>query len=348
MIDYFDCKIERVSVHQVGNQANEENLVVSENPIEINDGELKEALLNYFVSHFSAHEFFQFAPIEGELNANPVYEAVTKILDDPNALHQQSIDLADRLYECQNHPNIKSGDFYVTVLTDIQLDGKRTDAVGLFKAETKDSFIKLHTNTNDFELSTDIGTRTSKLDKGCLVFNTDKSSGYKVCIIDKSNKITEAQYWKEEFLNAKPCNDDFHNTQTFMKVTKDFVTKQMPKQFEMDKTDQADLLNRSMDFFKSNQQFNDQHFGTEVFEDEQVINAFHRFKDEFQEEKEVELSQDFGISAPAVQKNQRVFKSVIKLDKNFHIYVHGDKKLIERGVDEMGRKFYKVFYNEET
>ncbi len=348
MIDYFDCKIERVSAHQVGNQANEENLVVSESPIEISDNQLKEALLNYFVTHFSTEEFFQFAPIEGDLNANPVYKAVTEILEDPSTLHQQSIDLADRLYECQNHPNIKAGDFYVTLLTDIQLDGVHTNAVGLFKAETKDLFIKLHTSTNYFELSTDVGTRTSKLDKGCLVFNTNKASGYKVCVIDKSNKITEAQYWKEEFLNTKPCNDDFHNTQTFMKVTKDFVTKQMPKQFEMDKTDQADLLNRSIDFFKSNQQFNDQQFGNEIFEDEQVINAFHRFKNDFQEEKEVELAQDFGISAPAVQKNQRVFKSVIKLDKNFHIYVHGDKKLIERGVDEMGRKFYKVYYHEET
>lgn len=348
MIDYFDCKIERISAHQVGNQANQDNLVVSDKPIEINDGDLKEVLLSYFVSHFKTDEYFQLAPVDGDLNNNMVFQAATKMFENPESMHQLSIDLADKLYDCQNHPNIKSGDLYVTLLKDISLEGETIDAVGLFKAETKDTFIKLLTNTNDFNLSTDMGTRISKLDKGCLIFNIEKEEGYRVLIIDKSNKIMEAQYWKEEFLDAKPRNDDFHNTQTFMKVTKDFVTKKMPKEFEMSKADQADLLNRSMDFFKTNESFNEQHFGAEVFEDEQVINAFHRFRNDFQEEKEVELSQDFGISAPAVHKNQRVFKSVIKLDKNFHIYVHGDKKLIERGVDEMGRKFYKVFYTEET
>jgi len=56
----------------------------------------------------------------------------------------------------------------------------------------------------------------------------------------------------------------------------------------------------------------------------------------------------FEISNKAVKKQARVFKSVLKLDKNFHIYIHGDKKLIERGTDEVGRKFYKIYYEEES
>lgn len=38
---------------------------------------------------------------------------------------------------------------------------------------------------------------------------------------------------------------------------------------------------------------------------------------------------------------------MIKLDKNFHIYVHAHRDLIEQGVDEKG-KFYKVYYHEES
>jgi hypothetical protein len=49
----------------------------------------------------------------------------------------------------------------------------------------------------------------------------------------------------------------------------------------------------------------------------------------------------------AVKKQARVFKNVIKLDKNFHIYVHGDRNLIERGADENGT-FYKIYYKEEN
>ena len=48
----------------------------------------------------------------------------------------------------------------------------------------------------------------------------------------------------------------------------------------------------------------------------------------------------------AVKKQQRHFKSVIKLDKNFHIYVHGDRKMIETGQDEKG-KFYRLYFEKE-
>jgi hypothetical protein len=49
-----------------------------------------------------------------------------------------------------------------------------------------------------------------------------------------------------------------------------------------------------------------------------------------------------------VKKQSRVFKSVLKLDRNFHIYIHGDKDLIERGVEKDGRKYYKIYYREES
>lgn len=38
-------------------------------------------------------------------------------------------------------------------------------------------------------------------------------------------------------------------------------------------------------------------------------------------------------------------KLVVKLDKNFHIYIHGDKEKIEKGEDSKG-KFIKLYYNE--
>nr|AMP55557.1 hypothetical protein [uncultured bacterium] len=53
------------------------------------------------------------------------------------------------------------------------------------------------------------------------------------------------------------------------------------------------------------------------------------------------------MNESAVKKQARNYKSVIKLDKNFHIYVHGDRRLIEQGEDEKG-KFYKVYYKEES
>ena len=62
----------------------------------------------------------------------------------------------------------------------------------------------------------------------------------------------------------------------------------------------------------------------------------------------MELADSFEISAQAVKKQARVFKNVLKLDKNFHIYIHGNREMIEQGVDENGRKYYKIYYEEEN
>ena len=52
-----------------------------------------------------------------------------------------------------------------------------------------------------------------------------------------------------------------------------------------------------------------------------------------------------ATEADPLKKEMKVLKSVIKLDKNFHIYVHGRRDLIERGFDEgKGKKYYKVFF----
>ena len=61
----------------------------------------------------------------------------------------------------------------------------------------------------------------------------------------------------------------------------------------------------------------------------------------------MELADGFDISDSAVKKQARTLKNVIKLDKNFHIYIHGDRTLIEQGEDKKG-KFYKVYFREEN
>jgi len=48
-----------------------------------------------------------------------------------------------------------------------------------------------------------------------------------------------------------------------------------------------------------------------------------------------------------VKQQIRVFKSVLKLDKNFHIYIHGNREWIKRGTDPDGRKYYKIYFENE-
>ena len=154
-----------------------------------------------------------------------------------------------------------------------------------------------------------------------------------------SNKV-------DDFLRVRQRKDEYYNTNNIMALAKNFVAKELPKEFDVSKADQAELLNKTTQFFKENDSFNMYEFANEVIGQPEVIESFNRYKDVYQQDRDIEIAENFTISDSAVKKQARAFKSVIKLDKNFHIYIHGDRKLIEQGEDNKG-KYYKVYYNQE-
>ena len=222
-----------------------------------------------------------------------------------------------------------------------------TDAVGIFKSENKEVFLKVYHKNESLNVKSDEGISIKKLDKGCIIFNLDDEEGYRVMVVDNLNS-NEAQYWKDEFLKLKPVADHYFQTKNYLSLAKTFVTERLDDEFEVTKADQIDYLNRSMDYFKKHEHFDEREFEKEVFEHQSVIKSFKKFKGDFQDENDLRIVSEFEISTPAVKHQSRVFKSVLKLDRNFHIYIHGDKSLIERGVDDDGRKYYKIYYREES
>jgi hypothetical protein len=176
----------------------------------------------------------------------------------------------------------------------------------------------------------------------------NRKDGYKILIADNANKSPEAQYWRDDFLNVKPISDEFHQTKEFLTIAKNFVTRQLTEDFEVSKADQIDMLNRSVDYFKTHETFEKKDFEKEVFKDTSIIKSFRNFDEIYREDKDIKMNESFDISPQAVKKQARIFKSVLKLDKNFHIYIHGDRELIEQGVEKDGRKFYKIYFTEES
>ena len=151
----------------------------------------------------------------------------------------------------------------------------------------------------------------------------------------------------KHFLKLKIRNDNYNQTATALSVYKDFVTQKMETEFDISKVDQIDLLNRSMKYFIEKDLFDIDEFANEVIDNVQAIESFKLYKSNYEEEFDTEIADNFSISGAAVKKQVRVFKSVLKLDKNFHIYIHGNNEWIEKGVDDNGRKYYKIFYENE-
>jgi hypothetical protein len=266
-----------------------------------------------------------------------------------NTFHKNTQQIAKHLYDISNHPKIKSGELYLCYFTGLQIEGELLDAIGIFKSESKEPYLKVIQKAKEFEINYEQeAINIKKLDKGCLIFNIEKEEGYKVAVIDQTNNI-EAAYWIDDFLKLKIRNDNYTQTNTVLKVYKDFVTNKIDEEFEISKTDKIDLLNRSINYFKEKDHFDMDEFSNEVLANEQGIESFKRFKKNYEDEFETEIGDSFLISDTAVKKQARVFKSVLKLDKNFHIYIHGNKELIEKGYDEgLQMSFYKVYFKEEN
>jgi hypothetical protein len=307
---------------------------------------VKEILNFYFTNAFKTEEYFHFFH-DTDLSLNEVYTYISEIFTNPETLLEQSVNLAKHLYEQSTHPKIKGGEFYTVYFRDCVIDGKTVDAVGLFKSENKDTFLKVFPKGDGFEIESEIGININKLDKGCLIFNTEKENGYIVAVVDNTNKGVEAQYWIDDFLHVRQRKDEYYNTQNIISLTKQFVKSELPEQFDVSGADQADLINKAVKFFKEEDSFDIAKFTSEVIRQPDVIDSFNRFKSNYQQEHEMEIADSFAISDTAVKKQVRSLKSIIKLDKNFHIYVHGNRELIEQGEDLKG-KFYKIYYNEES
>lgn len=345
-LDFTEVELKQLITHHVGNKLRDEKFSLSDETTSIEE-ETKNFLLKYFLLPIKPEEFYTFTH-SVDLNMNEVYKVTENIFSSPNKFIQYSQSIAKLLYEQSMHPKIREGELNVVLFSNVVLGDETVDAIGIFKSETNVPFLKMKNQKSKFSINHDYGFEIKGVDKGCVIFNTDQKNGYRILIVDNANKSVEAQYWKDDFLKVKPVADEFHQTNQFLGIAKNFITKQLDEEFEISKADKIDLLNRSVEYFKTNEIFDKKEFEKEVFQDSGIIKSFRNFDNTYRQENEIEITDNFDISPQAVKKQARVFKSVLKLDKNFHIYIHGNREMIEQGVDQDGRKYYKIYYEEES
>ncbi|MBN9299113.1 hypothetical protein BAS06_09585 [Elizabethkingia miricola] len=344
-IDFTQVEIEKIITHQIGNKLRDEKYSLS-NEESLLASDTKNYLLKYFLSLLKTEELYKFTHAVN-IEMNEVFTLAKQIFSDPNSFISNSQSIAKLLYEQSMHPKIKEGQLNISLFDNVIIEDEVVNVLGIFKSETPSPFIQMKKQRSNYNIVHEIGFDLKSMDKGCLIFNTTAETGYKILIIDNASKSNEAQYWKDEFLNVSIIKDEYHQTNQFLGIAKQFVTKQLDEDFELSKADKIDFLNRSVDYFKKNETFNKEEFEEEVFGDNNVIESFRKFDQTYRQENEVELADSFPISSQAVKKQSRVFKSVLKLDRNFDIYIHGNKDLIEKGVEKDGRKYYKIYYEEE-
>lgn len=333
-------------IHRVGNSGSEEGIHLSKTLCQY-DEDMVDPLYTFFTKSFKTEEYFRFQLKDGE-EENVVYSAAKAIFEDRTQLVQQSVNLAYHLYNKSSNPKVRGGEMFVVYFPDSIVEGQNAQAIGIFKSESKERILKPFPTENSYDITSETGIQLSKVDKGCLIFNLEQEQGYIVACVDNGSKTEEVKHWSDEFLYLTQREDEFYDTENTLNLCKSYVLDKLPEEFEVSRVDQVDLLNKSVNFFKENEKFEIDNFAKQVLQQDELIQSFADYKKQFEDVYEMELNDHFDISKNAVKKQARFFKSIIKLDKNFHIYVHGNRQLIEQGIDENGKKYYKLYYDSEN
>jgi len=349
MINLYPAQIESISLHRVGNKNKNEGIFLSAEPLTLND-ETSGLLKEYFFRPFrEKEENYYHLTNEIDVAFNEVFKYVSEIFDDAAKGHQNSKKLATHLFEQSNHPHIKSGEIYVAYLSGILLDNKKTDAVGIFKSELKHDFLQFEEKENNLDIIVTQGINVNRLDKGCLIFNTNKEEGYKVLSID--NNRYDAKYWLENFLGVDALADENFYTKNYLKFCQSFA-KDVVLPAE-DKQQEVLFMNRAVNHFAKNDAFEESNFLNEVMENPELIPEFKHYKVEKGPKYSIEDVSNFDIANKAVSDARKKIKNVINLDTNIQIKLdfinpESAEKFVEKGWDEDRQMYYYlVYFNKE-
>ena len=344
MNDLSTVGIKQLIVHQAGNAAQGGRLFLTEKALELKEDEIAPALIQYLLKPLNEAEQFRL-----NIEDNLVFTAINSIFEDQSVFELKSKQLAEHFHLKSSNVFAKSGQLCFIYFQQVPFADQFIDAIGIFHSSSKEHFIKIAQSTEAINLLLEEGIDLKKPEKGVLILRKEKEFGYLSYAIESAaSKQADADFWKKAFLQISPIENSYHHTNAALGMCKLFISNELNEQFETTKSDQIDMLQRSMDYFKTHDQFQLEEFNKEVLHHPELIDCFAQYKEQYEVAKQVNIEDIFDIHLQAVQKQQRFFKSILKLDKNFHVYIHGRKDLIEKGYDERtGKHYYKLFFDEE-
>ena len=349
MINLFNTHVETLSIHRVGNKSRNEAIFISDEPYQLND-EIMPLLKEFFFKSFREKEenYFQFAH-DVDLEYNDMFNLASEIFTNPSDFHEVSKKITKHLFEQSNHPHIKNGEVYISYLTNVSIDNTVVDAIGVFKSEIKTDFLQFEEKEKNLEMILQQGINLNKLDKGCLIFNHKKEDGYKILTVD-SNRY-DARYWLEHFLSVDAFQDENFYTKKYLKFCQSFA-KDVVLPAE-DKKEEVMFMNRAVNHFAKNDEFEETKFLNEVLDNPDLIPEFKNYKVDKGEKFSIEDITTFPIANAAVSDARKSIKNVINLDTNIQIKLdfinpESAEKFVEKGWDEEKQMYYYlVYFNKE-
>ncbi len=343
MLELKNAVISQLIVHFVGNASQEIPCFYSKGEIQLQEQEAKE-IKKILLKPFTAPQQVKQLSHENEVQQNEFFIHAAKIFANPNSLTSTSVDITKQLFRYGTDFSIAHGELFIAVVDNIETKAGLTNGLLIAKITGTSKIIKTEQKTEALEIRLDKGIVGKNIEKACLLINEEVEDGMLVYTFEKT--IGETNYWDKYFIECKPRTDEFRQTNVLLSTFREFVMNDLPAE-QFSKKEKIGLIHQSMDYMaENNEQINIDNFIETTIADEGAREDYKESLRVYVEDNEVQMQSTFAANKDALAFQRKRFRSIIKLDKNFHIYVHSNDDLIERGNDEKG-KFYKIYFKEE-
>lgn len=282
------------------------------------------------------YEFFH----ETDVSLNEIYTYAKKIFNEESDFLKQAQHIATHLHSSSQHPQIKSGELFIGLFKNCIWNNQPRRAISIVKIDEKEIFLDVKTDHNKMSVNGIDGINVKKGNNAAVI--VDMGSDEPPAVFIKTKRKEDIVYWQERFLKIRVKDEQFYKTNLALSECKKYILKDE----SFSNTEKLGLLNKTLDYFRNEEEF-------EV--DEYIETVFEK-ADPVQKDVIVNTVKPYEtiISGYAVEKTEKTYKRKIKLDDNIEIQVHLQNidqvdELIEVGYDEAtNRKYYKIYFEEEA
>lgn len=191
-----EALVRSVILHKVGNRLREEPLVLAEECISITENIANILLHGYLRGIVNSNNLFALSH-ETDITLNEISHHISSFKSKQIPFIELSKRLATHLYSSTHHPNIASGDLFIILFDKIRMNEKYKSAIGIFKVESKQQYLSMHSENGTQQLEVLQGINPELIDKGALIIEDSDQ----VYAVDRLSNRTK--YWIEDFLKVK-------------------------------------------------------------------------------------------------------------------------------------------------
>lgn len=339
-INYNDASIEHLMIHGIGNKCLDEALVLSSSEVIISDATERRLLVN-LLKRIPVETLYHFSH-DIELSYNEVFSFVKSSFETKEDFLDISKMIAKHLFNQGVTKKVNSGLLYVTYLKHILVDDQEVDAIGIFKSEKPEMFLKLGYSNGEYSLASEKGI--GNISKGCLIVNIDSESGYLVSLLNTQKK-SDMKYWNEDFLGIELRNDDYNKTNQIIELCGSFITSNET----IAKKDKVGLIDQVL-FAMTIGDTSLEKIADTVFKDKTMKEQFSDFRNKKSLFTDENLSEQFSPTSENIEKQLKKYrnKSKLILDDDFEVLIKKGEENIVKGYDkERGLSYYKLYFKEE-